>query len=231
MTDREFIATIAPIVRKYAKSYGYWVASPIIAQMCVESAYGRSTLASRYGNLAGLKCGSDWKGPSVNMATKEEYSTGTLTSTRDNFRVYQDKNGKADWDAGIKGYFDFIQYPRYKNLKTATTPKQYLEYIKADGYCTSSTYVNTCMKCISNYNLEQFDRDQEPIKAVNYAGMVQASVLNVRTGPGTSYSMMKVGNHDFQLPKGICIAFDAESGDWGRLAGCGGWVSLSYISH
>lgn len=224
MTDQEFISQIAPYVVKYAKQYGYWVASPIIAQACLESGFGRSSLASKYHNYFGLKCGTGWTGPSVNMSTKEEYSPGTLSTIRDNFRVYPD-----GMEQGVKGYFDFIQYPRYANLKSATTPKQYLEYIKADGYATSSGYVNNNLRLIKMYNLERFDNGIEPITAKNYAGQVTASLLNVRTGPGTGYSVMDAGGHNFQLPKGICIAFDAESGDWGRLAGCGGWVNLGYI--
>ena len=224
MTDQEFINQIAPYTQKYAKEYGYSVVSPIIAQFCLESAFGRSTLASKYHNYAGLKCGTGWKGPSVNMTTKEEYTTGTLTTIKDNFRVY------PNMDAGVKGYFDFIQYPRYSNLRSATTPKQYLEFIKADGYATSSGYVNNNLRIVKMYNLERFDKGAEQITAKNYAGQVTASLLNVRTGPGTGYNVMDAGGHGFQLPKGICIAFDAESGDWGRLAGCGGWVNLGYIA-
>lgn len=228
MTDREFIAAIAPIVQKYAKEYGYWVASPIIAQACIESGYGRSTLSARYHNYFGLKCGSGWTGKSVNMKTNEEYKPGTLTSIRDNFRVYD------SMDAGVKGYFDFIQYPRYANLKQATTCKQYLEYIKADGYATSSTYVNTCMRVVNQYNLTQYDGGEisaPVISPVSYAGQITASALNVRTGPGTGYSTMQVGGNNFLLPKGICVAFDAECNGWARLAGTEGWCSLNYIKH
>ena len=234
MTDKEFIATIAPYVRKYCKEYGYWVASPIIAQACVESAYGRSSLASKYGNLFVLKCGSGWTGKSVNMSTNEEYMQGTLTTIRDNFRVYQDKTGKADWEAGVKGYFDFIQYPRYSNLRSATTPKQYLEYIKADGYATAYTYVNTCLRVVNQYNLEQYDGEiiSDPkVNAVSYGGTVTADALRVRKGPGTGYEIVKVGGHDFLLPKGICIAFEAECNRWAKLAGVDGWCSLDYIKH
>lgn len=232
MTDREFIAIIAPIVQKYCKQYGYWVASPIIAQACIESAYGRSKLSAVYGNLFGLKCGSGWTGPSVNMKTNEEYTTG-LTSIRDNFRVYQDKNGKADWDAGVKGYFDFIQYPRYANLKTATECRQYLEYIKADGYATASNYVTTCMKVVYQYSLTTYDGNtitEPPINKVTpFAGTVTASALNVRKGPGTGYGIVQVEGHDFQLPKGICCAFEAECNSWFKLSGVDGWVSSQYL--
>lgn len=98
-----------------------------------------------------MKCGSTWRGKSVNLQTKEEYTVGTLTTIRDNFRVY---DSMAD---GVVGYFDFINTARYANLKDAPTPMIYLQLIKADGYATSSTYVHTCMNCVTKYNLEQFD--------------------------------------------------------------------------
>lgn len=45
MTPLEFIQTIAPLVQKYAPKYGIKVASPIIAQACLESGYGTSKKA------------------------------------------------------------------------------------------------------------------------------------------------------------------------------------------
>lgn len=147
----DFIAKIAPIVQKYAKAYGYHVASPIIAQACIESAYGKSSLGYKYHNYFGMKCGSAWKGKSVNLKTKEEYTVGTLTSISANFRVYD------SMEEGIKGYFEFISGKRYQNLKSAKYPKEYLQMIKQDGYATSSTYVDTNMNCINKWNLTQYD--------------------------------------------------------------------------
>jgi murein L,D-transpeptidase YcbB/YkuD len=60
-------------------------------------------------------------------------------------------------EEGVKGYFDFISSSRYANLKNARTPKEYLEFIKRDGYATSSSYVNTNMSCIGRHDLERFD--------------------------------------------------------------------------
>jgi len=150
---KAFIAEIAPIIRRLAKEYGYHVASPIIAQACIESAYGKSSLGYKYHNYFGMKCGSSWKGSSVNLRTKEEYTVGTLTTIRDNFRTY------ANMEEGVRGYFEFIQAKRYANLKTAKTPKEYLTLIKQDGYATSSTYVNTNMSCISKWDLEKWDNE------------------------------------------------------------------------
>lgn len=155
----DFISQVAPIVQKYAKAYGYHVASPIIAQACIESAYGKSSLGARYHNYFGMKCGSSWKGKSVNLATKEEYTPGTLTNTRANWRVFD------SMEEGIKGYFEFISGKRYQNLKSAKYPKEYLQMIKQDGYATSSTYVDTNMNCINKWNLTQYDNlDTEPNK-------------------------------------------------------------------
>lgn len=147
---KKFIETIAPMIVKCAKERGYKIASTVIAQACCESAFGTCAL-SPYHNYFGMKCGSAWKGASVNMKTKEEYTPGTLTSIKDNFRAY------SSMEEGVKGYFDFISAKRYANLKTATTYRQYAEFLKADGYATSSTYVNTLCTIVEKYNLTQYD--------------------------------------------------------------------------
>lgn len=147
----QFIGQIAPLIQAEAKRRGYKVASPIIAQACLESAFGTSSLGYKYHNYFGMKCGGKWTGKSVNMKTKEEYSVGTLTTIRDNFRVY---DSMAD---GVKGYFDFITAARYANLKDARTPREYLERIKADGYATSSAYVTNNMRVVENYGLTKYD--------------------------------------------------------------------------
>lgn len=149
--QKQFINEIAYIIQEEARARGYQVCSPIIAQACIESAYGTSSLGYRWHNYFGMKCGSSWKGKSINLSTKEEYQSGQLTTIRDNFRVYD------SMEEGVKGYFDFISSSRYANLKSATTPKEYLEFIKRDGYATSSSYVNTNMNCINRYDLERFD--------------------------------------------------------------------------
>lgn len=155
---KAFINEIAYIIQEEAKARGYQVCSPIIAQACIESAFGTSSLGYRWHNYFGMKCGSSWKGKSVNLSTKEEYTPGNLTTIRDNFRAYD------SMEEGVKGYFDFISTKRYANLKDAKTPKEYLELIKKDGYATSSSYVNTNMNCITRYDLERFDWNEAPEK-------------------------------------------------------------------
>ena len=153
----DFISTIAPLIVREGKKRGYHVFSPIIAQAICESNWGQSKLSAGYNNFFGLKCGSKWKGASVNMKTKEEYTVGTLTTIKDNFRAY------ASVEDGVAGYFDFISTKRYANLKTAMTPLQYCQFLKADGYATSSSYVNTLMSIIQKNNLTKYDGVTEQI--------------------------------------------------------------------
>lgn len=146
-----FIEQIAPIIVKEAKERGYAFPAAIIAQAVLESGNGKSQLASQYCNYFGLKCGPYWRGRSVNMTTHEEYIAGCISKIRDDFRVYQNMT------EGVKGYFDFISTPRYTNLRTATSTKNYLENIKSDGYATSKTYVANLMKVVDKYGLEKYN--------------------------------------------------------------------------
>ena len=151
MDKEAFIQKVAEKVSKYAPLYGICVHSPIIAQAIIESGWGKSGLASKYHNYFGLKCGGSWKGKSVNMTTKEEYKVGTMTNIRDNFRVFD------DFDDGIRGYFEFISTSRYANLKGVKNPEEYVRRLKADGYATSSKYVDNVMRVIRDNKLTRFD--------------------------------------------------------------------------
>lgn len=151
MSRKDFIDEIGGVICDECISRGYKFPSMIIAQACLESNYGLSSLARDYHNYFGMKCGSSWGGKSVNLATKEEYN-GKLENTRDNFRVYKDMH------AGVVGYFAFIKYARYANLKYAKTAYEYAEMIAVDGWATDSTYANKLINIYTLYGLDFFDR-------------------------------------------------------------------------
>ena len=151
MSKQDFIREIAGYIQKIAPEYDIRVNSPVIAQAILESAFGESKLSAVYHNYFGLKCGTAWKGKSVNMKTQEEYTPGTKTTIRDNFRVY------GSMKEGVRGYFEFIQMERYRNLKGIKDPQEYLETIIKDGYATSSSYVGNCMSLIREYGLTKYD--------------------------------------------------------------------------
>ena len=230
-TQETFIMQIAPLVQKYAKQYGIKVASPIIAQACLESAYGKSGLA-KYHNYFGMKAGKNYSGSSVKMKTKEEYQKGVLTEIYADFRTY------PDMDAGVKGYFDFISTNRYSNLKTATTAEQYLTFIKLDGYATSNSYVKSCMSVVNKYNLKMYDTGLAPAASLSPYQIGQVYTLQsdmyVRQTPNGSkikYDSLtqdgkKNGKFDDDgnaiLKKGTRVTCKAMSENWMKIPS--GWV-------
>lgn len=205
---KAFINLIAPIIQSECKARGYKFPSAIIAQACCESAYGTSLLGYKYHNFFGMKCGSFWKGKSVNLTTKEEYTVGTLTAIKDNFRVYDTD------EEGVAGYFDFISTSRYQNLKNATSSKNYLELIKADGYATSSTYVNTVYSIVEKYELTQYD-NMTAVKAADIDIVRKVLLGELGNGASRQANVTAAGYSYTEVQKKIneivTIAFTVKS--------------------
>lgn len=147
----KFIEYIAPMMVSEARKRGYNIVSTSIAQAIVEGAAGTSTLAKVHHNHFGMKAGKGYKGEYVRMRTKEEYQQGQLVTIYANFRKYPND------ESGIQGYYDFLQYKRYANLKHAKDYKQFAEYIRADGWATSFTYRDNLIEKVERYNLTRFD--------------------------------------------------------------------------
>jgi hypothetical protein len=221
-TDKQkFVDDIAKYVQKYAGSYGISVHSPIIAQAILESGWGKSRLAADYHNYFGMKCGTKWTGPSVNMTTQEEYTAGTLATIKDNFRVYD------NMENGVKGYFEFIQLSRYENLKGITDPQKYIETIKNDGYATSSTYVNSLMQIIKLYNLTSYD-STESVEGEDIMGSRQAMIAKMQSwigkneADGSFREIIDIYNSHTPRARGYKLKYSDE---W-----CAGTVSAAAIA-
>ena len=215
MGAEAFIEKIAYYVQQYGPGYDIRVVSPIIAQACIESAFGKSKLSAQYHNYFGLTCGTGWTGKSVSMKTWEEYTPGVKTDITQNFRVYD------SMAAGVKGYFEFIQYPRYKNLKGVTDPKTYLELIKKDGYATASNYVSANMAIIQQYGLTKYDStaaaapDEKVEPARIEKPVYTCTVCEVKQGDtGKSVALMQkcLRGLGYRSPSGYQIALDAAAG-------------------
>lgn len=207
MTHNEFISAVAGYVLKLAPSYGIQVHSPVIAQAILESGWGESKLAASYHNYFGLKCGSRWKGRSVNLSTREEYTAGTLTTIRDNFRVFD------SMEDGIRGYFEFLNLPRYQNLRGIKDPETYLKTIRADGYATSSTYVENNMRIIRQYNLTAYDQKGEK-KAMGRTAQdlinVMRSWLGYSEANGKYRQIIDLYNSHRPLARGYAVKYTDE---------------------
>lgn len=221
-TDKQkFVDDIAKCVQKYAGSYGISVHSPIIAQAILESGWGKSRLATDYHNYFGMKCGTKWTGPSVNMTTQEEYTAGTLATIKDNFRVYD------NMENGVKGYFEFIQLSRYENLKGIVNPQKYIETIKNDGYATSSTYVDSLMQIIKISNLTSYD-STESVEGEDIMGSRQAMIAKMQSWigknevDGSFREIIDIYNSHTPRARGYKLQYSDE---W-----CAGTVSAAAIA-
>lgn len=156
MTKEQFIEAIAAEVKKVAPEFGIKVYSPIIAQACLESAYGTSNKA-KYNNFFGLKyregrltCHS---GTFVD-GSSEQLKDGSYVPITDQWYAFD------TIENGVRGYFEFISTTRYSNLKGVVDPYEYLKLIREDGYATSINYADNVYKTLKSNNLERFDKEE-----------------------------------------------------------------------
>ena len=203
MKKEEFIQKIAGYVKKYAAAYEIKVCSPIIAQAILESGWGESRLAKDYHNYFGLKCGTKWQGKSVNLATWEEYEAGTAMVISDYFRIFD------NMEEGVKGYFELLQLPRYQNLKGITEPGRYLETIWADGYATSSVYVQKNMELIEQYQLMKYDENASGRSAQDVLNVMR-SWIGYSEANGKFRQIIDLYNSYLPLARGYAVQYTDE---------------------
>lgn len=222
--QQNFINKVAPILQDEGRKRGYKIISVPIAQAILESGWGKSGLTVKAHNFHGMKCGSSWKGKSINMQTQEEYTVGTLTTIRDNFRAYDND------EQGLRGYYDFISSSRYANLKTAKTVQEYAHNLKADGYFTSSHMEQSLQKCVATYGLDKYDTETDVKVVVDKSRLVAPVIikttadLNLRQGPSTQTASVMV------IPNGAEVQIDTDVFIPVIYKGKKGYVSAQYLN-
>ena len=154
--QEDFIDQISAHVCAWRNYLGYGVASAIIAQACLESAYGRSDKAHNYNNYFGLKyktgrvsCNDGY----FTASSAEQLPDGSYITITARWFSFPDMH------SGVQGYFQFVDYQAYTKLglKEAKDPNTYLSILKAGGYATSQKYVENCMRIVTQYNLTKYD--------------------------------------------------------------------------
>ena len=188
--QKNFIEMIGNAAVSYYKTYGI-LPSLTIAQAILESNWGKSGLSKDCHNYFGMKwsskCGCAYK----EYRTKEQNKDGSYVTITARFRKYDTLMD------GIRGYYDFLQYKRYQNLKGVTNAVTACELIRKDGWATSLKYTQNLLALIERYSLVSWDEkvvslpceDEKVVEKGEYR--VTASALRVRTGPGTQYPQKK----------------------------------------
>lgn len=155
--QKAFIKEIAPFAQEAYKALGKVYPSICIGMACVESGYGTSKLMRKNNAFLGQKVGSGktalkyWSGKFFTSSTKEEYTVGTHTIIKAAFRAY-DSTRQC-----IFNYYELLNSTVYKNVTANVSVTAQMLQIKAAGYMTSSTEVNSVLNIISRYDLTKYD--------------------------------------------------------------------------
>ena len=139
MTKNEYINAMYVILSRKCAERGYHnVACGMIAQSIQEG--WNSLLAKNYYNYWGMKASKDYKGKTVFMNNKSKTDPAI-------YRTY------ISMEDGCDGYFKFLEYPRYKMLKTCLSDISYLDNIGPCGWNSNIGYGDRCKSHLNDvYN-------------------------------------------------------------------------------
>ena len=155
--QKAFIKEIAPHAQAAYKALGKVYPSICIAMACVESGYGTSSIMRKYNAFLGQKVGTGktatiyWDRTFFVARTKEEYTVGTHTVIKDAFRSY------VNMRQCVMNYYELLNSSVYKRVMAGIPYQTQMQQIKACGYMTSSTEVNSVLNIISRYDLTKYD--------------------------------------------------------------------------
>lgn len=169
---QEYINKYKDIAVEQMEKHGI-PASITMAQGLLESGAGNSELAKKSNNHFGIKCGSNWFGP-----TYSHFDDGR----NECFRAYD--NVRASYE----DHSQFLKKERYARLfrLNILDYKGWARGLKACGYATSPTYADRLIQIIELYGLNKLDRDPkavyipEPTPVVN----VELNTHTVMTNNG-----------------------------------------------
>ena len=243
MSEQDFVEYVGPLYTKDEQESGI-LACVSMAQGILESGYGKTDLAQAANNLHGMKCslsGNTWKGTTWDGSSRyrkespEQDAEGNETMVASDFRKY------GCVEDSIKDHAAYLLHAangkeqRYKGLKGEKNYKKAIQIIKDGGYATDVEYVSKICNIIEKWNLEQYnagsaEKEQGNEKQENekqeekksHQVKVTADVLNIRSGPGTSYAVTgQIRDH------GTYTIVEERNG-WGRLKSGAGWICRSY---
>ena len=145
MTRAQYIEKYAATAVREMKATGI-PASITLAQGCLESGNGNSTLATKANNHFGIKCHNNWKGKTYHQDDD---------ARNECFRSYPSA------DASFRDHSDFLRYrDRYAFLfeLEPTDYKGWAYGLKKAGYATSPTYANSLIQIIEENELWRYDQ-------------------------------------------------------------------------
>lgn len=157
-----FIEMIAPLAQKAYRTLGKVKPSVCIGMACIESAYGTSSIMKKHNAYFGQKVGTGktavkyWSMKFFTSSTKEEYTLGQHTTIRAAFRAYDSA------EQSVFNYYELLNTSLYAKVLATSDYREQMQQIKACGYMTSSTEVNSVITIIEKYGLTKYDVMDNP---------------------------------------------------------------------
>ena len=145
MTRKQYIEKYAATAVREMKATGI-PASITLAQGCLESGNGNSTLATKANNHFGIKCHNNWKGKTIKH---DDETPGEC------FRSYPSA------DESFRDHSDFLRYrDRYASLFNLepTDYKGWAYGLQKAGYATAQTYAASLIRIIEDEELWRYDQ-------------------------------------------------------------------------
>lgn len=193
--QKNFIKKVGAVASADMKKSGV-LASLTVAQAILESAWGKSELATGGNALFGIKATKSWKGKVYCKDTKECYDGVNLVDVKNAaFRAYD------SWEESVEDHSAFLKAnKRYKEVIGETDYKKACEAIKAAGYATDPDYVEKLVKLIEDYELTEFDgaavnQETEKEAANKKYYRVQAGAFRRKEGANLMAEKIKKTGH------------------------------------
>lgn len=151
---KAFIKEIGPIAKEVDREFEL-LPSITIAQACLESDYGQSSLSQKYNNLFGVKGNN----PNTSaVLTTKEYVKGKWVVVKARFQIYD------SYEASIRAHARLFQKgttwnkQQYRHVLTAKNYRKQAHALVQDGYATDPNYAGKLIKLIEQYHLDRFDK-------------------------------------------------------------------------
>lgn len=138
-------------------------ASITLAQGLLESGNGNSSLAREANNHFGIKCNSDWKGPTI-LRDDDRID--------DCFRVYKSA------EESFRDHTEFLKRKRYAFLfeLDKNDYEGWAQGLKQAGYATNPRYPELLISLVERYSLAQYDRKENEIEKIKREDKVLAQI-------------------------------------------------------
>ncbi|EHN58951.1 glycoside hydrolase family 73 protein [Oenococcus kitaharae] len=155
LSQQRFIDRVAPYIQKRQRT-DHILSSITIAQMILESDWGKSRLAAQYHNYFGVKSWSRNPKKSVDLQTRE-FSGNKWVTVTGRFSVYE------NWQESVRQHNQLFlkgtswNKNQYQDVLKAENYHQAAHALVKNAYATDPDYADKLITLIVKYHLDIYD--------------------------------------------------------------------------